>query len=115
MRKLYKIADREFYQQELVFGQIGPLYERLKSYRLADFTVDHPEKVIGLVTKDLVGILAIVLVPAEMTQGEKVTKGAAVIEELENFFAANLHVGDAVEPFKGGWTRLHRCFRPGPG
>ena len=92
-RTPYVIAGRRFYQTELVWGQVRWLHARLKGYPLAALA---PEQVLELLSEELAGVLAIVLVDEGKTQADKVAAGPVPVAELEQWLAGHLRPDDAI-------------------
>lgn len=92
MKKEYTIADRTFYQDELVYGQLSMLRDCLKKYPIDSLTHEH---LIDLVLGDVTSLLAVVLIPMGQTQQEKVRAGSEAVKELEAWLNEHLRPSDA--------------------
>lgn len=92
MRKTYTIAGREFYQDELVYGQLRFLRDKLRKYDIQNLTLDS---ILDIMTGDIAGLLAVILIPSDKSQQQKVRDGAAGVQELEEWFSENMRPAEA--------------------
>ncbi len=92
-QRTYRIADKTFYQTELVWGQVRWLHTRTKGYSLRAL---EPEHIMELLANELSGILAIILIEAGQTPATKVQAGMDAVRKLEAWLDATLRPEEAV-------------------
>lgn len=90
--KEYQIADRKFFQKELVYGQLRLLRDFLKRIDLNNVST---AQFMDLILADIPALLAIILIPAEQTQQQKVRDGQAGVDQLRDWLAENLSPSQA--------------------
>lgn len=100
-QRTYRIADKSFYQTELVWGQIRWLHARVKGYPIHAL---KPEQVMDLLAGELSGILAIILIEAGTSPSAKVEAGLDAVRKLEAWLDATLRPEEAVPIFKDFFT-----------
>src|SRR6185503_407289 len=93
--KLYTIADRKFYQAELVFGQEVCLRDQV--FRGVAITTLSNEKLMDMLQRDAMTFLAIILIEEGKTQAEKVTAGLAATMEFKDWLTAHVRPREVME------------------
>ena len=94
-RKLYTIADRTFYQDELVFGQ--EVWLRDHVFRGKAVTALSSGQLMAMLQRDGMTFLSIILIEDGKTQADKVKAGWDAVCELNEWLNANVRPREVME------------------
>ena len=94
-QKIYQIADRRFYQEELVFGT--EVWLRDEVFHGTSVTALSQAQLWAMLQECGMMFMAIVLIEEGQTQADKVKAGLPAVMELRDWFNAHVRPREVME------------------